>query len=349
MGYSHAMSNLSDSRIGSDYTSLHKRNLELMRQVDHLSTLREIGLAISASLELRETLPLIVKVLQGAVDVRRVTIYEYREEEERFQPIVAKYGQDLITSERLEEESVSSKGTALGAAIAERRVVLDEVDGLHAAFVPLLAKHRPLGVLALEGPTSDEAFDDDDAALFQEIGSQVAIAIQNNQLYALAVNDGLTGLFVRRYFDLQLNDLFAKAVRYTRPFALLMFDIDHFKQFNDTHGHQTGDRVLQQFAKLLRQNTRESDIVCRYGGEEMAVLLPETGEDEALMLANKLCKRVRENVFQGNAGQELKVTTSIGVAGFGITFATPEEMLKACDDALYEAKRNGRNRVEMVG
>lgn len=342
------MDNLSDSRIGSDYRSLHVRNLELMRQVDHLSTLREIGLAISASLEMRETLPLIVNVLQGALDVRRVTIYEYREEEERFQPLIAKYAADLISTERLEEESAPFRGSPLGACVEERRVRLDDTPGQIAAYVPLMAKNRPLGVLVLESPTDDEAFDVDDAALFQAIGSQVALAIQNNQLYAQAVNDGLTGLFVRRYFDLQLKDLYAKAARYSRCFALLMFDIDHFKQFNDTHGHQTGDQVLQQVARLLQKNTRESDIVCRYGGEEMAVLLPETGEDEAFVLANKLCKRMREHAFHGATGQELRVTTSIGVAGYSPNFETPEAMLKACDAALYEAKRNGRNRVELA-
>lgn len=342
------MENLSDSRIGSDYRSLHLRNLELMRQVDHLSTLREIGLAISGSLELRETLPLIANVLQGALDVRRVTIYEYREQEERFQPLIAKYGGDLIGTERLEEESAPYKGSPLGACVQERKARLENAPGLIAAYVPLIAKNRPLGVLVLESPNDDEPFDRDDASLFQEIASQVAIAIQNNQLYALAVNDGLTGLFVRRYFDLQLRDLFAKAQRYGRAFSLLMFDIDHFKKFNDTHGHQTGDAVLQQFARLLRGSTRASDIVCRYGGEEMAVLLPETGEDEALVLANKLCKQVRGHNFRGSAGQDLNVTTSIGVAGYAPGYPAPESMVTACDAALYEAKHNGRNRVELA-
>lgn len=342
------MENLSDSRIGSDYRSLHVRNLELMRQVDHLSTLREIGLAISGSLELRETLPLIANVLQGALDVRRVTIYEYREEEERFQPIIAKYGTDLIGTERLEEESAPFRGTPLGACVQERRVVMNTAPGQVAAHVPLIAKNRPLGVLVLESPNDDEPFDSDDASLFQEIASQVAIAIQNNQLYALAVNDGLTGLFVRRYFDLQIKDLYIKADRYGRKFSLLMFDIDHFKKFNDTHGHQTGDAVLQQFARLLRNSTRATDIVCRYGGEEMAVLLPETAEEEALMLANKLCKQVREHAFTGAGGEDLRVTTSIGVAGHAPEYGNPEGMIKGCDAALYDAKRNGRNRVELA-
>lgn len=344
------MSGLSDSRFGSDYASLHRRNQELMRQVDHLSTFREIGLAISGSLELRETLPLIARVLQGALEVRRITIYEWHDEEDIFRPLIAMYGADLIGSERLEEDAVRGRGTPMARCIEARRVMLDtSPSGFSAAFVPLVAKNKPLGVLALEAPLDDEPFDADDAALFQEIGSQVAIAIHNNHLYALAVNDGLTGLFVRRYFDLQLRDLFAKAQRYQRPFSLMLFDIDHFKAFNDTHGHQTGDQVLKQFAQLLRQSTREADIVCRYGGEEMAVLLPETEEDEALVLANKLCRKIREHVFHGMDGQELKVTTSIGVAGVNPNHSAPEEMVEACDGALYEAKRNGRNRVELAG
>jgi diguanylate cyclase (GGDEF)-like protein len=342
------MSGLSDSRFGSDYASLHRRNQELMRQVDHLSTFREIGLAISGSLELRETLPLIAHVLQGALEVRRVTIYEWHEEEDIFRPLIAMYGADLISAERLEEDVVRGKGSPLLACIEARRVMLSTPGAFSAAYVPLVAKNKPLGVLALEAPLDDEPFDADDAALFQEIGSQVAIAIHNNHLYAMAVNDGLTGLFVRRYFDLQLRELFAKFQRYQRPFSLMLFDIDHFKAFNDTHGHQTGDQVLKQFAQLLRKSTRESDIVCRYGGEEMAVLLPETEEDEALVLANKLCRKIREHSFRGTGDQELSVTSSIGVAGASENFSTPEEMVEACDTALYEAKRNGRNRVELA-
>ncbi|MBI1318016.1 MAG: diguanylate cyclase [Candidatus Hydrogenedens sp.] len=342
------MSELSDSRIGSDYASLHRRNLLLMREVDHLSTLREIGLAISGSLELRETLPLIANVVQGALDLRRLAIYELLEERGCLRPIVAKYGDDLILADRLEEETESRRGTPFGECIDARRVLLQPGPPYPAAYVPLFAKHKALGVMLLEAPRSDEPFSSDDAQLFRDIGAQVAIALQNNQLYALAVNDGLTGLFVRRYFDLQLKDAFAQGERYGRLFSMLLFDIDHFKKFNDTHGHQTGDLVLQQFAQLLRESTRESDICCRYGGEEMAIILPETPMEEAHLLAAKLCKKIRGHAFTGTDGQALSVTSSIGVAEFGKGYQTPEDILRACDDALYEAKRNGRNRVEIA-
>ena len=345
--YSAHVSDLSDSRIGSDYGSLHRRNLELMRQVDHLSTLREIGLAISGSLELRETLPLIANVVQGAIDVKRLAIYEQLDDH-HIRPIVAKYGDDLITSERLEEESEPAPGTPFEECLERRAVVLREGPPYPAAYVPLYAKQDAMGILLLEDPRSDDAFTEDDALLFREIGAQVAIALQNNTLYALAVNDGLTGLFVRRYFDLQLADAFDQAKRYDRAFSLLLFDIDHFKKFNDTHGHQTGDLVLQQFAKLLQERTRQSDICCRYGGEEMAIILPETTLEDAHLLASQLCKRIREHEFTGASGQSLHVTTSIGVATYATTYDTPAAIVEACDKALYEAKENGRNRVEIA-
>ena len=105
--------------------------------------------------------------------------------------------------------------------------------------------------------------------------------------------------------------------------------------------------MLRQFAQLLQENTRESDVCCRYGGEEMAIILPETGLDEATLLAHKLCRLVRQQAFTGTTEQTLKVTTSVGVAAFEERWENPEAMVNAADEALYEAKRNGRDRVEV--
>jgi diguanylate cyclase (GGDEF)-like protein len=336
-------------RWRGSYDTLYRQNLELSRQVDHLSTLREIGLAISGSLEMTETLAVISNVVQGALDVSRLTIYELTPDGEAFRPLVAKYGNDLITRERLEEESTPRRGTPLGETVDSRSVVF--VSDVHqsSAYVPLLAKSAPLGVLVLQDPRDGTPFSQDDAGLFQQLGSQIAIAIHNAQLYALAVTDGLTGLYVRRYFDLRMAEEFAQAQRYRRTFSVLLFDIDHFKKFNDTHGHQTGDLVLQQFAGLLQKNTRQSDICCRYGGEEMTIILPETELEEAAVLASKLCTRVSGHVFTGAQEEELSVTTSIGVAEYRDDFSSPADMVRAADEALYRAKDSGRNRVEVAG
>jgi diguanylate cyclase (GGDEF)-like protein len=332
--------------LHDDYEALYRRYLQLQKQVDHLSTLREIGLAISGTLELNDTLQTIANVLQGALDVRRLMIYELKEDQ--FIPVIAKFGNDLITHDRLEEEVEPRRKSPLANAFDTRSVVIANAAQGSRAYVPLVAKDEALGVLVLEDPPGGQIFTSDDALLFQQIGSQIAVAIHNAKLYAMAVTDGLTGLYVRRYFDLRLEEEFEQATRYKRAFSLMLFDIDHFKKFNDTHGHQTGDMVLKQFAALLRKNTRRSDIVCRYGGEEMAVILPETALEEAAILATKLCATVRKHSFTGTGGQELSVTTSIGVTEHSDRYANPADMVQAVDEALYEAKNLGRNRVELA-
>lgn len=331
-----------------EYEALYRRNIELTHQLEHLSMLREIGLAISASLEMSETLPIIAHVVQGSLEVRRFSLYQLEEDGSIFRPIIAKYGDDLISPERLEEESVARRGSRLGEALDTRSVVLVETPQGGAAYVPLLAKQEALGVMLLEDRRDGLPFGKEDAVLFQQLGSQIALALHNAHLYALAVTDGLTRLYVRRYFDLRIEEEFAQARRYHRLFSILLFDIDHFKQFNDSHGHQTGDLVLQQFSALLRRNTRQSDICCRYGGEEITIILPETPMTDAALLANKLCAMVREHFFSGSNDQPLKVTTSIGVAGYRPEYARAHEMVAAADAALYTAKQNGRNRVELA-
>jgi len=126
----------------------------------------------------------------------------------------------------------------------------------------------------------------------------------------------------------------------------MMTDIDHFKKFNDTWGHQTGDMVLREVAKIVRDNARDTDIAARYGGEEFGVILPETDYEGAMLLAERLRSRVENAVFNGPQGG-LKVTLSVGVSS--IPLLQPEtalDMIKLADDALYICKRNGRNRVE---
>ncbi len=326
-----------------EFEALYRQIVELRRQVDHLSTLREIGLAISGSLEKDETMRLIASVVQGALEIRRLTIYEADKETDALRPTIAKYGHDLIDAERLEEDAVPRRRSPLWEVMDHPRVLLAE-DGSEA-YVPLVAKHEPLGVMVLQGRLDGLPFSEEDATLFRQLGSQIAVAISNAQLYALAVTDGLTKLYVRRYFDLRLREEFSLAQRHGGAFSVLLFDIDHFKKFNDTHGHQTGDMVLRQFAQLLRRNTRESDVCCRYGGEEMVIILPKASLSEAGQLADKLCSAVHSHRFSGSEGQELHVTTSIGVAAFGKRYETPEGMVEAADKALYQAKESGRNRV----
>ena len=134
--------------------------------------------------------------------------------------------------------------------------------------------------------------------------------------YKLATIDGLTELYNHRYFQETLKNQVEIAKRYNQTFSLIIIDIDFFKKFNDTYGHQAGDAVLKQVAQTLKKNSRTTDVVCRYGGEEMSIILPNTSLEEALLSANRFNKAVEEKEFYINSNTTSKVTISVGVATF---------------------------------
>jgi two-component system cell cycle response regulator len=161
-----------------------------------------------------------------------------------------------------------------------------------------------------------------------------------------AVTDGLTGLHNRRYLDNHLGVLFSDEATRNRPLAALILDIDRFKAINDSYGHESGDEVLRAFADRVRQLTRPIDIVARYGGEEVVVLLPDSGMTEAHTIAERIRERIQAMPFPVQRGQRsLPVTVSIGVAVRCADDESPGDMLRRADEGLYEAKAAGRNRV----
>lgn len=163
--------------------------------------------------------------------------------------------------------------------------------------------------------------------------------------YKLATTDGLTELYNHRYFQEQMILNMETAKRYEGNFSLILIDIDFFKKFNDKFGHQSGDAVLKQVAQTLKKNVRSTDIVCRYGGEEMSVILSNTNNAEAVLAAQKLCNAVAEKVFDLANNQKEHVTISLGVATYPQNGQTPQELIEYADKGLYKAKENGRNQV----
>ena len=163
--------------------------------------------------------------------------------------------------------------------------------------------------------------------------------------YKLATTDGLTELFNHRYFQEQMAMQVETCKRYNSHFSLILIDIDFFKKFNDVYGHQSGDAVLRQVATKLKKNVRATDIVCRYGGEEMTIVLPNTDRDEAIITAQKLCQLIAEKPFKLVNDQESNVTISLGVSTYPQNGETPSELIAYADERLYSAKENGRNRV----
>lgn len=166
----------------------------------------------------------------------------------------------------------------------------------------------------------------------------------HEEIYRLMTVDGLTQVHNKRYFDEMMDREFSRARRYERPFSLILFDIDHFKQINDSQGHLAGDAVLRQLGGLIGTHVRRDDIVARIGGEEFAVITPEIGLEGAVELANKLNRLVDDASFVFE-GTRMDISISAGVVEWVDAFASVEAMVQASDAKLYEAKNSGRNRV----
>jgi diguanylate cyclase (GGDEF)-like protein/PAS domain S-box-containing protein len=220
--------------------------------------------------------------------------------------------------------------------------------------VPLAAHGETIGVLQLEASVDRDALDPIDRLAEQAtaIGERLSLALANlrlrEALRTQSIRDPLTGLFNRRYMEETLERELSRAVRHGTSVSLLMCDLDHFKRFNDTFGHQAGDRLLRSLGEFLTQRTRGQDVTCRYGGEEFAVVLTGASLEDARKRAQLLCEEVKEIIVQ-HAGQLLaKVSMSIGVSTFPDHGNTVEELMKAADGALYRAKSDGRDRVVMV-
>jgi len=161
----------------------------------------------------------------------------------------------------------------------------------------------------------------------------------------LSITDSLTSLYNRRYFMDKLEDEIDRATRYDRNLYLLLIDIDDFKKLNDTHGHQKGDKILEDFGYKLKKSIRRPDIAARYGGEEFVILMPEADVMSAQEVAKRLCKEISEHTFIDNELCDSKLTISVGVAGFPADARDATDLIKKADAELYRAKATGKNTV----
>jgi len=213
--------------------------------------------------------------------------------------------------------------------------------------VPLKSQGRVIGVLNLYDRVDADEFDDNDLSTIRSFANQATVAIDNVLLHQeaqrLSITDGLTGLWNFRYFQMNFDKEIERASRFQRPLALLIFDLDKFKQVNDVYGHQRGDSVLIELATRVKGAIREVDTLARYGGEEFVLILPETDLEGATLAAGKICELVRQRRF-GAAGEEpIRVTVSVGVAVYPEHGRGGATLVRSADAALYAAKESGRD------
>ncbi len=217
-------------------------------------------------------------------------------------------------------------------------------------LIPLKAKDKINGIIVADNFITREPVSKDDIRMLTMLANQAGLAIENSQLYEktlmLANMDSLTELWNHGYFQHLLNTELEES-RITRvPLSLLMIDIDYFKIYNDALGHQAGDKILKELAGLIKNQSRKMDFVCRYGGEEFAIILPQTDKKEALQIAERLRVDIeKHNFMREDILPEKKLTASLGISSFPEDGVLPAELITAADKFLYFAKNKGRNKT----
>jgi diguanylate cyclase (GGDEF)-like protein len=209
--------------------------------------------------------------------------------------------------------------------------------------LPLYSGDVLLAYLTLVSP---EPIDEHRKGEIRALLAPLTASLHASRNWEIAVTDELSGLFSRRYFETRLTEEWARHRRYESPLAVALFDLDHFKRLNDAFGHAAGDAAIRRFGQVLRDAVRSSDLACRYGGEEFAVLFPETTSRSALAVADRVRRTIERQVFPGD--RPFRVTVSAGAADTtGLEEEDRHQLLFRADTALYAAKDSGRNRVRL--
>jgi diguanylate cyclase (GGDEF)-like protein len=331
-------------------------------------TIRRVGEAFAASLDRQEMVNIAVRTAVEAcqaeagralpIDLRRMKAAHVGEETPQLRAALMEaersafaihegHGADWLAM-------LDASGDGDGEEPLERKPVRAEVDRVYAMAVPLLARLgrgrslEQVGVVSIARAGQD--FDDAEYDLFAYLTGQAAVSIENVDLHEMvriqAVTDELTGLFNLRHFHESLDGEIERSRRFGQPVGLMMLDIDNFKTVNDTYGHQQGDLVLIEVGRVLRALSRDIDEPARYGGEEMAVILPQTDVAGAELLAERMRAALAGiEIDRLDGGGRLRVTASFGVASLPANASDKDSLIAEADAALYRAKRGGKNRV----
>jgi diguanylate cyclase (GGDEF)-like protein len=341
-----------------DITSLKRVENSLRSALHEAETLRQVGLELAAELDLDQVLERVLRCLKEAVPFHRAMILLVEKEEVR---VGAVEGEALPAADVLNRklknyllvQQMSGSPETVRVPVAHGDHPSDALVPLDAASfmaVPLIHNQKLTGCLVLESRRPGQ-YDVAEQIMTEAVASQAAIAIQNAALFQKvreqALTDPLTGVYNRRYFFEMGNLEIEQARRSGRGLGVILLDLDHFKQVNDTYGHLAGDQILAQVAHILREQVRSSDVICRYGGEEFAVLLPEINMMGALQVAERLNQEIYRTSVTSRKG-EVRVSVSMGVAMLDAETHTIDDMLHQADRALYAAKQAGRNCVRYI-
>ncbi len=332
-------------------------NARLYAQVEQkirdISISYKISQTLISTLDLDTLLPKILDEIKDSFGYLNAAIFFINEETNLLQMKAAKGYPEEARKQKIEVgvNGITGHVAAKGKTYYSPDVTKDKhyVVGIYNTkselAIPLKIGKRTIGVLDVESDEYD-AFDEWEIKLLSSIAAQIGNAIEKSRLYEetkmLSLTDPLTGLPNRRHFDIMMDAELRRAERYNRPLAVLLLDLDHFKNYNDKHGHVAGDKVLIEYAKTMKSSIRDIDLICRYGGDEFIVVLPETDEIFARAVAERIRKRAQK------ASGKINITLSIGIASYPIDGDEKIMLINVADKACYQAKSGGGNCVRAV-
>lgn len=344
------------------FARLSRARHELQGRVHDLEILTATGRRFSAALQLEELVEAVARETCKAIPEAEAITFVHRRAGRDSELVIDGFDR---RSDKFFRQTMSpgegASGWVMTHATGRRIDDLSNADvatdgashGIRSWLgVPLFMYGDCDGVVAVQSSRLG-AFAPAHQRLLESLALQIAAALQNAHLYELAMVDGLTGLFVRRYFDARIEEEIERSRRYGTPFSVIMLDVDDFKKLNDTYGHLVGDRVLRAIANVVKAQMRGVDTAARYGGEEIAVILPRTEMVGAYNLAERIREAIAELRITTDATDEeppvaLGVTASLGIAAYPESKAqTGEDLVRRADRALYRAKKTGKNRVEL--
>src|ERR1700723_946992 len=331
-----------------------------------VNVFHELGKALTSSLQLDQVLRTIMEKINEVLrpDTWSLLLMDLEKHELYFQ-IATGAGADALKDVRIKVGQglagwVAEAGEAVvGADTSKDSRFFGQVDlktkvaTRSIVAVPVRFRDQCLGVIELINCIGPEGFSARDLALLEALADYAAIAIENarhvQRIHELTITDDCTSLYNARHLNFMLDTEIYRSHRYAFEFSLIFIDLDHFKSVNDTHGHLMGSKLLAEIGSAIKEKCRMIDLAFRYGGDEFVVLLPQTSKENAIRVAHRLHRRIRETIWLQTAGLEVKITASVGVAAYPSDSRTKAELLHLADEAMYLVKNTTRASVTASG
>ena len=332
------------------------------REAGEVAVFQELGKALTSSLQLDQVLRTIMEKIDEFLrpDNWSLLLLDEAKQELYFELAVGKASQALKDVRIKLGQGIAGWVAQHGEVVIVPDTTKDtrffgkvdektKMETRSIVAVPVKFRDTCLGVIELINCVGPEGFDPRDLKLLEALSDFAAIALENarhvKRIHELTIKDDCTSLYNARHMGFILDTEIYRSQRYTYEFSIVFIDLDHFKQVNDTHGHLVGSRLLAEMGEAMKANCRLIDFAFRYGGDEFVILLPQTSKDNAINVARRLHRLIRETVWLQKEGLNIHITPSVGLAAYPVDAKTKEGLLHLADEAMYLVKNTNRDSV----